>query len=124
MAMQRGMLCVDDLGSPVWMVPSALSDLNMSNKFSSLQTKVVPRLLTTTKLFDHVRQRMVVPEELWLIQGWPVPGLAPANLSRDFPHDLSQITSAQHAVLMGNAMNLCGIGAVSMWCLGGTTKHA
>ena len=113
-----GLFLNDDVSGPMWTVPVALVNLNQELAFNTISTKLVPRLLRGSLLWDMVRSRPLMPEELWLIQCWPVSDMVSKAVSLDFLHDLSVLGDVDHRVLMGNAQNLAGIGAVAFWAMG------
>ena len=116
----KGLCDVDEGGTYIWKVPVALVMLESIVGFSQqIATKCAPRLKTNAKLYDLVSDRLVCPEELWTLQGWPSPGLVPEHLARTNPHsNLALLPEARHRVLMGNGMHLGGATAVMFYMLG------
>ena len=83
----------------------------------------VPVLLTNTLLYSHEASRLVLPEELLLIQGIPVPGLEAQlgiGISGLYPfagalHDLFQDRAI--CKLAGNGMHISQVGAALLLAL-------
>ena len=83
-------------------------------------------------LVDLVTQRPIVPMELWLIQGWPHPGLPGIDkkLAKFFPFkDLvhasdgkPMLSASDQRILTGNGMHWVQMGAWNLRCLFGLSK--
>ena len=88
---------------------------------------IFPSLMQTSQLYDLVTNTEVVPSLHLVVQGWPVPGIAHNDVSRNFP--LSDVISAEHdpdpkflqeaqlRSLAGNSMHWASIGAFVLFAL-------
>ena len=57
----------------IWNKPTALIDIKQSCGFGGIRTKIFPTLLTDSRLYDMICERMVPPQVSWLAQGVPHP---------------------------------------------------
>ncbi|CAK0796635.1 unnamed protein product [Prorocentrum cordatum] len=101
-----------------WSVGAAIVCLNNESGYVSANTMAFPRLLKGSILYDMVTERALVPEELWFMQGWPVPGMLPRSLTRSFPHETCDFQESQHKVFMGNSVHVNLAAAVSAFAIG------
>ena len=101
-----------------WTVGCAIVNLqNTADYSSSVATEVMPRVLTTSVLYDLVSQRPLSLSEIWLIQGFAHPDAAASveakSLSR-FPcaklvglncqrHEM--LTATEQRALVGNSIH-------------------
>ena len=104
-----------------WTVDAAIADISQNSEWRrAIHSKATPCLLTKTKLFDMVRMRLLTTDELWLVQGFPRPGMpgVPPEAARDFPcPDIlphgdtpGKITRADEAAMLGNSMHVAAVG--------------
>lgn len=96
-----------------------LVDLMQSVSHWGYKTDVVPTLLRGSVLWDLVTWRHVLPEEVLLMQGLPVPGLVPDVLSRRFPFPavLRGMDVAAKRSIAGNSMHAACVSAAFIWVL-------
>ena len=121
LARQRG-LCEHNFKG--WKVSYALANISQTaqyNKQIQVDGAVVPTLLRRSLLVDLVEQRAITRPELWCIQGYPHPhveGLS-VDLTRLFPfeHTLSELSSSEEKVLIGNGMHIAVVGVWTMWAV-------
>ena len=89
-------------------------------------SKLAPRLLRGSCLYDVVTDKEVLPLQHLLIQGFPVPGWAPLAITEYFPFanmisiedpQANQLSECQLRTLTGDGFHWASIGAILsfMW---------
>ena len=107
----------------VWNCPVALVNLaQASSHIKQVDTANAPALMTRSILFDLVRQRMLVDEEYWLIQGYAPPRLLHSRLEHLFPARELHLSSKQARHLAGNGMHLTCVGSMILAALAFTER--
>ena len=117
---------------PCW--KSFIVNLNESNEYAMHKTCFGPTLLTSSRLYDIIAEREVLPLQHVLMQGAPVPGLCAEYLSKYFPFpDITllmpgsnlndtnvvqqQLSDNEIRRLAGNSFHWAAVGAMLMLIL-------
>ena len=92
----------------------ALCNLFQNASFNSAVTDLAPTLLKKSVLFDLMHCRPVPPRTHWLIQGFPLPGVASPTVAEAFPFpemwlDLNDVETR---AATGNSMHLAAVGSM------------
>ena len=121
-AANSGYCQIDEAGNCFdWSVSAAIINLDVTEGFDSIRISRLPRLTKSSLLWDLVKGRLLVSEEYWLAMGWPVPGVVPKDVLKDYPHNLDALTFGQQRMLMGNGMHVVSMGCVSYWMMSAPT---
>ena len=78
--------------------------------FRSADRDIMPTLLTSSNLFDLVRRRQIVKEEILLMHAFPHPSHLEDLSYKDVMH------------LVGNSMHVSAVGAGILYMIGSTKK--
>ena len=102
----------------------SVGDLKQNyGSFGRLTNTKAPALLRESVLWDFVRDRPVVTEELWLLQGFPHPALVPSAPSQFSFLSTAAVTLEEQNVLLGNSMHLVQVAAEVLIALACTQKQ-
>ncbi|CAE8668378.1 unnamed protein product [Polarella glacialis] len=114
-----------DVSGKVWAVEAALVSVTQTSCHNpTISTNSVQTLLRKTLLHDLVQNKQVTTAEMWLIQGFPRPGLQGVSelVSAKFPFPAaiaihpsqvgadSKLTVQQERSLIGNSMHVAQVG--------------
>ena len=90
--------------------------------FRSADRDIMPTLLTSSNLFDLVRRRQLVKEEILLIHAFPHPSGGREAKVGPLPFDVEDLSYKDVMHLVGNSMHVSAVGAGILYMIGSTKK--
>ena len=107
-----------------WFVDCALVDLKQTSGFSAaIHSDAAPCLLRGSIVSDLVRDRALLLEELFVVQGIPHPAVVGSDACLAFPFEHWDIEEGESRDLLGNTMHLSAVGSSIMYLVACTEKN-
>ena len=106
-----------------WNVPVAFANLSQNAEArGSIDSGCCPTLLRASTLFDMRTGRELLPQEYWLVQGYPHPDVVESSVTEHYPLSGISLSANQTKQLTGNGMHLACVGAMLCAALAFTRK--
>ena len=106
-----------------WNVPVAFVNLSQNAEArGSIDSGCCPALLRASTLFDMKTGRELLPQEYWLVQGYPHPDIVESSVAKHYPFSDISLSANQTKQLTGNGMHLACVGSMLCAALAFTRK--